>query len=301
MKNLIFLFSLGLLFSCAPKGKLPHVNAASEAPESTRFALGEAAGTPSDSRLVEASGLVASARFPGALWSHNDSGSEPLLFLIDSTGRSLATYRLPVDLRDWEDIALREGSGYPFLLVAEIGDNRAVHEEIQIHMFPEPGILSSQNITPLEKVQTLRLRYPDGARDAETLLADPKTGEVFIITKREEKARLYRVPDEAFVQKEEVHTLEFVQELAETGFVGGDISPDGSQILLKRYPDVLYWERKEGESIPEALAREGERLPYVQEPQGESIAFRRDGQAYYTLSEEDGDDAPLLLYRKAKP
>ncbi|WP_353959672.1 hypothetical protein [Echinicola jeungdonensis] len=33
--------------------------------------------------------------------------------------------------------------------------------------------------------------------------------------------------------------------------VGGDISVDGSKILIKNYWAVYYWERKPGESIPE--------------------------------------------------
>lgn len=81
--------------------------------------------------------------------------------------------------------------------------------------------------------------------------------------------------------------------------VAGDISMDGTQILIKNYLVVFYWERDPSESIPEALARNPVILPYKPEPQGEAIAFAPNGKSYFTLSEKrSGIDPVLYRYYK---
>jgi hypothetical protein len=46
-----------------------------------------------DKRLDESSGVVASRRHPGLLWTLNDSGGDPVLFLTDTTGAALGSIR----------------------------------------------------------------------------------------------------------------------------------------------------------------------------------------------------------------
>jgi hypothetical protein len=88
--------------------------------------------------------------------------------------------------------------------------------------------------------------------------------------------------------------LERVGELNITSSVGGDISSDGSKILIKTYQNVYYWTKKSGESIVQALMREPTILLYNPEPQGEAIGFQLDGSAYYTISEKRFDINPTL-------
>ncbi len=76
--------------------------------------------------------------------------------------------------------------------------------------------------------------------------------------------------------------------------VGGDISSDGKQIAIKNYWVVYYWEREDGESIPDALSRKPVQLPYKPEPQGEAIGFSYSGDRYYTLSENRFRITPVL-------
>ena len=57
--------------------------------------------------LPEASGLAASARYPGVLYTHNDSGDSARFFMMDETAKVIAEMRLPgATAVDWEDIAL---------------------------------------------------------------------------------------------------------------------------------------------------------------------------------------------------
>src|SRR5438477_556362 len=43
-----------------------------------------------DERIDESSGLAASRKYPGCLWTHNDSGDSARLFLLDAQGKTLS-------------------------------------------------------------------------------------------------------------------------------------------------------------------------------------------------------------------
>src|SRR5688572_5260550 len=55
--------------------------------------------------VPEASGLAISRRNHGVLWTHNDSGNEPDLFALDSSGMEQRRVRLPIRTRDWEALS----------------------------------------------------------------------------------------------------------------------------------------------------------------------------------------------------
>jgi hypothetical protein len=246
--------------------------------------------------LEEISGLAFSRKHPNLIYVHTDSGGEAAVYLLDSLGNELGKIELEgAKNRDWEDIAVGPGSdGKPCVFVAEIGDNAAIHGEICIFRFPEPAsIVSESSVKP----EVLRLTYPGGARDAETLMVDPISGDMFIVSKRDEKNTLYRVPQSAFskgkVELEKLHSFEF------TSAVAGDISRDGSKVLIKNYFAIYFWERQRGESIAEALLRAPKRLPYVPEPQGEAIGFNSNGNSFFTISEKRFNISPTI-YRFPK-
>jgi len=70
--------------------------------------------------------------------------------------------------------------------------------------------------------------------------------------------------------------------------------------LVKNYDNVFYWKRLSGESVDEAIKRTHETLPYSPEPQGESIAFSRQGDGYYTTSEQKNKMPQHLYFYKRK-
>ena len=111
----------------------------------------------------------------GLLWTLNDSGGTPQVFALSRTGRLRAAVTLSGATNvDWEDIAIRGRTLY----VGDIGDNAAQREEIAIYRFAEPA--PGTSAVPADRIV---LRYPDGPRDAEALLIDPRTGTVVIVTK----------------------------------------------------------------------------------------------------------------------
>jgi hypothetical protein len=75
----------------------------------------------------------------------------------------------------------------------------------------------------------------------------------------------------------------------------GDISKDGTQVLLKSYEKVYYWKRNGKEPIWQTMGGKPEEPNYQQEKQGEAIGFTADGKGYYTTSE--GVYAPIYYYK----
>lgn len=287
MKTPLGVIILFFSFSC--------VNAQEEV--ITSFGEGVPIATLKDDGLDEISGLALSRVFPGVMYVHNDSGGEAAVYLLDSLGNNLGKIEfIDTENRDWEDIAVGPGPGVKsYIYVGEIGDNNAVHDDVTIYRIPEPSTSNSTSQIAPEKTI---LKYPGGARDAESLMVDPVSGDIYIISKRDDQNTLYRLPAEKFGEGEV--ELEELIKLPFTSATGADISANGSQILVKNYLVIYYWTRKAGESIAQAMSREPIELPYSPEPQGEAIGFRPDGKVFYTLSEKRFDLDPVLYKYTAK-
>ncbi len=146
-----------------------------------------------DPRVLEASGLAPSLRHPGVLWTHNDSGNAPRLFALGRDGAVAATLRVSGTANeDWEALAtLRDRDGRPVLAVGDVGDNASARTSVEIAVVREPRTLADAVVRP---VRRLSLRYPDGAQDAEALLADPRTGRLYVVTKGLISSGVYAVP-----------------------------------------------------------------------------------------------------------
>lgn len=248
-----------------------------------------------DTSLHEISGMVASRLTPNLFWAVNDSGDEPTIYGLSDRGTVLRRWRLEgASNIDWEDVAYgpdRTGdTTVRYIYVADIGDNDAKRSTVRLYAVPELPYADTASV----RYTWQTLVYPDGPRDAETLLCDPISGELFIVTKRERRNRLYRVP----LPSAGVDTLQFVAELPLMLATAGDVSPDGSIIVVKNYMYAYAWRRYPNESLAGAMQRLPQQIPYMPEPQGEAMAFTTDGSAYITASERnDGDDVvPMYAY-----
>ncbi|MCM0059449.1 MAG: hypothetical protein NBV57_01205 [Algoriphagus sp.] len=260
------------------------------------FLAGIPQGKLTNPLLEEVSGLVVSQRYPNRLYVHTDSGGEAAVFVLDTLGNELGKLELSgLSNRDWEDIAIGPGpNGSSYIYVAEIGDNEAKYNQIYLYRFLEPEQFQA---IPSGAINRVSLQFPGGPKDAEAFLVDPISGELYLVSKREAKNTLYRVPADGFEKGnallEKLHSFDF------TSSVGADVSRDGSQILIKNYLQVFYWTRQANQSLSEALQVPPLRLPYLPEPQGEAIGFNYKGDAYYTLSEKRNGIIPTL-YRYPK-
>ncbi|HET8621402.1 MAG TPA: hypothetical protein VFM27_20690 [Acidimicrobiales bacterium] len=252
--------------------------------------------------LVEASGLVASRAEPGLLWAHNDSGGAPEVFAIGEDGSDRGRWSVAgASARDWEDMAAGPGpaDGDPGVLyLGDIGDNNAQREEVVVYRVAEPRVPAGAAGGDLAGAAALTLTYADGPRDAEALLADPLTADLFVVTKQwgGGPAGVYRIP--AGVDPGTTTRMERAADVGGSDgrlITGGDVSPDGSVVGLRTYTEVLLWDRGPDQTVPEALAGRPCTAPSAAEPQGESLALAADGRGYLTVSE--GANPPLHAFR----
>lgn len=257
------------------------------------------------SAIREASGLVASRQNAHVLWTHNDSGDKNVIYAINDRGKLLGVYTLArAYARDWEDIALGPGpeEGRQYIYVGDIGNNEARYRVQYVLRVPEPVVSAEQAPVQekLEGVEGISFMYPERNYDAEALMLDPRTKDLYVVTKRDSNVIVFRAPyPQSTTEKFEV---EQVAKLPFTMAVAGDISVRGDEILIKTYDSIYYWKRGGGETIAQALARIPQRVPYLLEPQGEAVAWKADGEGYYTLSEEFmGLAAHLFFYPRVKP
>lgn len=237
----------------------------------------------------EVSGLAVGER---GLYVHEDSGNGPRFARVDRDGEVLQRYALPVDDVDWEDMAAApDADGEPSLWFADVGDNRAERDEVQVHRVSEDA--------PEGPVTTYRLVYEDGPRDAEALLVLPGGEQVAVVSKDLGAAGVYLADlgDERGVLRRVTEVR-----LRPTGtrggpagafgqllVTGGAVSPDGRTLALRTYTDLYEWPLA-GDLVA-TFAQQPLRTPLPATEQGEAVGYDEDGTGVLVASE--GSDAPL--------
>ncbi len=255
--------------------------------------------------ISEASGMVHSRKH-AVLCNNHDSGDTPRLHVVQEDGTFVGSLNVPgAWADDWEDIAIGPGPtpGVDYLYVADIGDNDSNRPYVTIYRFPEPSPdeLESDPLAS-EDVVAIHVQYPNGPRNAETLLADPLTGGLYIISKVSSvPSTVYSVPvphrPEATATAQIVTNLELGTERlpGDDAAVGGDISADGSWIFVRTSTHAFVWPRSESTFLDETFASSPCAVELAFEAQGETLAASHDGQVFFTLSEGIGS----TLYRYA--
>jgi hypothetical protein len=224
---------------------------------------------------TELSGLALARS--GTLWTHNDSGDAPRVFALDRRGHLQREVAVAgAEAIDWEDIAARGRTLY----VGDIGDNQLQRPNVTVYRFPEPPA-GTTSVT----AERIDLSYADGAHDAETLLVDPRSGAITVVTKDIGGVSGVYVAANGRLRKRATLRLGLGQALT-----AGDVSGDGRTIVLRSYDRAFVYTRRARESLAAALGRApcvaGANL--IGEGQGESLALTRNGRAFYTLPEGPG-------------
>jgi hypothetical protein len=258
-----------------------------------QFQPGLPVGTVAHNSLDEISGIAASRSNSDVLWVHNDKGGLPRVFAMNRQGMHLGIYNLSGAVAiDYEDMAIGPGmvDGVDYLYVGDIGDNDSERSYITVYRVAEPAVDSRQSPveTALDGVETIRLQYPDGARDAETLMVDPVTKDIYIISKRDSLSRVYRAP---YPQSTTMTTtMEYKCELPWNRAAGGDISLEGDMIIVRTgdggYDNASIWLRPEGTNLWDAFSGTECAVELLWEENGEAVCFDGDGRGYYTTSEQ---------------
>ena len=264
-----------------------------------------AAGTLQAPPKQESSGLAISRHSPDILWTHDDSGGAPVLYAVDTSGKKRGSLRVRgVKNEDWEDLASFKRDGKAWLLIADTGDNDARRDTVRLHVIEEPAVAQLNPAKDVEAAPaySLRLRYEDGPRDCESVAVDPVEGVVYLLTKRDTPARLYRVPLGATGEKQIVAKfLGAVPKLAGGSAIDSlfkhvagkraawptsfDMSTDGRTAVILTYAGPVVYVREGNASWADTFKSEPLRLLFHGLPQAEGVCFSSDGRSIYVVSE----------------
>ncbi|HEY3414872.1 MAG TPA: hypothetical protein VGM51_17710 [Armatimonadota bacterium] len=257
-----------------------------------------------DARITEASGIVESRRNPGIVYVHNDSGDSARFFAVGRDGKTrfVVTVRNAANT-DWEDIAAtRDSTGAPVVFLADIGDNEQTRDVLTIYQVVDPAAPKGPaGATVGVEARAIRFRYPNGHHDAETLLAEPAARALYVVTKtrKQEPSEIFRLdPRAPGVQTAvKVGELRFSDPLPiYTGMAtGGDISPDGSRVVVRTYQCAYEWPVARGESVERALRAKPRVTVLALENQGEAICYGLGGKTLFTTSEQC--PTPIYVYQ----
>ncbi|MGA5764679.1 hypothetical protein [Nonomuraea bangladeshensis] len=225
-----------------------------------------------DPRITESSGLAVSPTHPGIYYTHNDSAAAPTFYAVDGEGRTRATYQLRgAEARDWEAMAASKDprTGRGVLWFADIGDNLdGAWPDVSIYKVMEPQRLGDATLPAVR----YRFRYADGARNAEGIMVNPRTGRLYVVSK-EFAGSVYAAPKTLRTDRTNV-----LRRVATAPIMATDAAyaPDGSSYVVRTYFSATLY-KPSGETIA--------RVTMPQLEQAESIAFTADGKALLTGSE----------------
>ena len=219
-----------------------------------------------DQAIVEASGLVVR---DGLFVTVNDSGDGGRIFTVDGSGETVGTTSWADEPTDTEALA---PAGDGEVWVGDIGDNPGSRASITVLKVPFGR--GDRTVTP----EAYELVYPDGAHDAEALLAQPRTGQLFVVTKDIFGGTMYAAPRDLSADGPN----ELTPVVDTKGFVtDGSFFPDGRSYVLRDYGTAAIY------SFPDHERLASFRLPSQQ--QGEGIAVAEDGSVHINTEGQFSD------------
>lgn len=219
-----------------------------------------------DRSITESSGLVDAG---SVAYTMNDSGAGPVLYAVDPrTGDTTGTTTYSSsDVEDVEALAPAPGGA---VWVGDIGDNLTRRDEVSVY-----------RVTPGQPdAPRFALTYPGPARDAETLLAHPVTGRLFVVSKSVFGGVVLAAPRS--LEPGRSHRLRRFAQVP--GLItDGAFFPDGRHVLLRGYGTAAVY------TFP-GFALRG-RFPLPPQRQGEGVSIGTDGRI---LLSSEGSGAPVL-------
>ena len=194
--------------------------------------------------LKEGSGLTRSHHRPDAFWAHNDSGHDPVLFLLNAKGEHLGALRIiGVDNTDWESVTVDAAGG---IWIGDVGNNANNRKGLSVMRVVEPPAGALPEGLKIER--RMFIRYPDQKEfppeknnfDCEAIFVSGDT--MYFLTKHraDRDTKLYRL--DLQTTEEEV-TLELVQRFHEIGHVtGAELHPNGQRVAVLTFSGIWIFE-----------------------------------------------------------
>ena len=258
-------------------------------PDTTTFYRGTMVAKITASALSAASGIAASRAYPGMFWIEDDKAGNSDIYLVDSTGAERAVCNVVgANHRDWTDMGIGPGPtpGVNYIYLADIGDSKANNSACYIYRVPEPSTPFGSGVLQSSTAQADKITfiYPNGPRDAETILIDPASNDLYILDKYA-ASDVYYLPypqstDTTIVAKEIIRSMP----VPDGPLRAGNISSDRKEILMKSYTSIYLWHITPGESILDALLSTPVTIPITPEVQGEALCYTPDNSEFWTTS-----------------
>jgi hypothetical protein len=256
--------------------------------------------------ITESSGIAPSRCQPDVLWTHNDSGDDAFIYAINPKGERKGTWKIPNARNiDWEDIAaFKDKNGACFLYIGEIGNNELKRSEFVVYRVREPQVSdenkSSSKKDPLatEDAEAIRFSYPDGTHNAETLMVQPQTGDIYVLTKQvSQPAGVYKLAANSQNERSEKIAEITVPAIPNGLLTGGDISPDGRRVVVCDYFSAYELILPNSASNFDEIWKQ---TPLVIElgkrEIGEAVGFSADGNSIFATSEKK--NSPVIEVKK---
>ena len=238
-------------------------------------------GTISSPDITETSGIFASRTNKSVLWVVNDSGNPAALYALTYRGKHLGTFFLKekdgraVKNTDWEDLSGFEYRGEHFLVIADVGDNRARRRFCSLLIVREPSL--GQDAAAADGADgtlavrwQMRFQYENGPRDCESVAVDIRSKKILLLSKRTRPPVLYELPL-ALSTRDTLYTARPVAEITtippptaldlkkkygryRSRPTSMDLSADGRSLVVLTYKDAYLFRRDTGLTWQTVLA-----------------------------------------------
>jgi len=251
--------------------------------EDACLAWGDAGAlTDADVDAPESSGVAASTVEDGLYYTLNDAGGAATLLLFDDSGEFRGEQLVEgATNTDWEDLASgpcpAAVDAASCLYIADIGDNDGARDTITLWVVPE-------SVETIVDAVACTLVYPDGPRDAETLLVTPAgaegAGTVRVVSKESDgEAKIFK--QAALACRDEPDALQLEAEVQLDAPATGGVMTE-SIVVVRTLSSAWAWQ--DCGITADTWNAAPELIDLGSDPQGEAIGVTMDG-GFITTSE----------------
>jgi len=292
INTIFFLFLSGIiLIACKAKDPIVVIPLSSDITPATMVEIPDG--------LNEISGAI--YHNEQSLFGHNDSGTEPKIFDISLTNKSIIKSIEITNATnvDWEDLAQDEAHIY----VADIGNNHGKRTDLKLYKVAKNDVESSTQIT----ADVINFQFSDQTDfsprinhnyNCEAVISFEDQLYLFSKNKLDHKTKCYTLSKSAGT-----HTAELKSEFDAEGLItGATVSKDKNVIALLGYNEVaddvfdpfvwLFYDFNDDNFF----SGKSKKLDFTFQGQMEAICFGKNKNLYFAAETESGLDDQYVYY-----
>ncbi|WP_163708762.1 T9SS type A sorting domain-containing protein [Mangrovibacterium lignilyticum] len=210
-------------------------------------------------KVEETSGIELTGK--NEIWTLNDSGGQPELYLCDTLGNLLRTVKIGgAENHDWEDLTQDDQGNF---YIGDMGNNNNDRDNLRIYKIPNPGSTSAESI----EAEKIKFTYEDQTEfppddgnmnfDCEAIIWS--NNYLYLFSKNRSfpiKTSVYRIPDEpGEYVAEKIGSFDTGGTSTEETMIysywitAADISPNGKQLALLSHDRVWVFYNFSGDNF----------------------------------------------------